>query len=123
MREGSELHVVQAWNAYQENPLPYDTTPIGVGTGPREPEIHKRILNELLGSHKIEGLNPQLHLTEGNPEEVIPSLAREKHIELIVMGSVGRVGLPGFFIVGLFLIFVYDSTDSTSEYETAPLLY
>jgi len=98
MREGSELHVVQAWNAYQENPLPYDTTPIGVGTGPREPEIHKRILNELLGSHKIEGLNPQVHLTEGNPEEVIPSLAREKHIELIVMGSVGRVGLPGFFI-------------------------
>jgi universal stress protein E len=35
---------------------------------------------------------------EGNAEDVILSLAREKHIELIIMGTVGRVGVPGLFI-------------------------
>ena len=55
-------------------------------------------MNELLKSYRVKGLNPQVHLTEGNAEDVILSVAREEHIELIVMGTVGRVGIPGFFI-------------------------
>lgn len=35
-------------------------------------------------------------LTE--PGEVIPALARKKRVELIVMGTVARTGIPGFFI-------------------------
>jgi nucleotide-binding universal stress UspA family protein len=98
MRENSELHVVQAWNVYEENILPDDVTALGNGEEPGEPEIHKRLVSELLARYTVKGLNPQVHLTEGNAEDVILSLAREEHIELIVMGTVGRVGLPGFFI-------------------------
>jgi len=56
-------------------------------------------MNELLARYTVKGLNPQVHLTEGNAyEEVILSLAREEYIEIIVMGTVSRVGLPGLFI-------------------------
>ncbi len=55
-------------------------------------------MNELLARYTVKGLNPRVHLTEGTAEDVILSLAREEHIELIVMGTVGRVGLPGFCI-------------------------
>jgi len=94
VRENSELHIVQAWNPYQENTLPENATPLGTV----EPEIHRRSLNEFLARYTVNGLNPQVHLIEGNAEDVIPSLAREEHIELIVMGTISRVGLPGFFI-------------------------
>ena len=97
VRENSELHVVQAWNPYHENVLPEKATPRGtVELG--EPEIHRKSINELLGRYTVKDLNPQVHLTEGDAEDVILSLAREAHIELIVMGTVSRVGLPGFFI-------------------------
>jgi len=55
-------------------------------------------MNELLARYTGKGLNPQVHLTEGNAEDVILSLAREEHIEIIVMGTVSRVVLPGLFI-------------------------
>ena len=56
------------------------------------------VMNELLARHTVKGINPQVHLTEGNAKDVILSLAREEHIEIIVMGTVGRIGLPGLFI-------------------------
>jgi nucleotide-binding universal stress UspA family protein len=37
-------------------------------------------------------------LEEGNPRFEVPRLARELDVELIVMGTVGRVGIPGFFM-------------------------
>ncbi|MFC1680482.1 universal stress protein [Pseudomonadota bacterium] len=98
IRENSELHVVQAWTRYRENILPDNATPLGNGNEPGEPKIHKRAMNELLAHYNIEGLKLQVHLIEGNAEDVILSLAREKHIELIIMGTVGRVGVPGLFI-------------------------
>lgn len=98
IRENSELHIVQAWNPYEENTNPDNATPPGNGEQAVEPEIHKRLVNDFLARHMVEGLNPRVHLIEGNAEDVILSLAKEEHIELIVMGTVGRVGLPGFFI-------------------------
>ena len=41
---------------------------------------------------------PQLHLVEGNARVAIPELARACEAELIVMGTVGRTGIPGYFI-------------------------
>ncbi len=98
MRENSELHVVLAWNPYLEKLLPDNAVPLGNGEEPGEPEIHKRLMNELLARYTVNGLNPQVHLVEGNAEDVILSLAREERIEIIVMGTVGRIGLPGLFI-------------------------
>ena len=39
-----------------------------------------------------------MHLLKGNPGALIVDLARKKRIELVVMGTVCRTGLAGFFI-------------------------
>jgi len=43
-------------------------------------------------------LAPRTHLVKGEPQVVIPRFAKRQHIDLVVMGSVGRSGLAGFFI-------------------------
>jgi len=40
----------------------------------------------------------QLHLEEGRAGVVIPAVARRERINLIVMGTLGRVGIPGLLI-------------------------
>ena len=40
----------------------------------------------------------QLHFREGQPESVIPEVARETDAEVIVMATVGRTGIPGLII-------------------------
>jgi nucleotide-binding universal stress UspA family protein len=40
----------------------------------------------------------RVHLVEGEPEQVIPAFVTRHKIELVVMGSVGRVGLEGILI-------------------------
>ena len=43
-------------------------------------------------------LKPRVHLLEGKAKDRIPVLARKKRVELIVMGTVARTGLPEFLI-------------------------
>jgi nucleotide-binding universal stress UspA family protein len=43
-------------------------------------------------------LKHRLHLVEGEAGTVIPKLAVKERIDLIVMGTVARAGLEGYFI-------------------------
>jgi universal stress protein E len=43
-------------------------------------------------------LGVQTHLIKGEAQVVIPRFARSQRIDLVVMGTVGRSGLAGFFI-------------------------
>ncbi|MBL7187920.1 MAG: universal stress protein [Phycisphaerae bacterium] len=45
-----------------------------------------------------EDLDSHVHFLLDEPEIAIPELAARQHIELIVMGTVCRTGLPGLFI-------------------------
>ena len=58
----------------------------------------KNLLAELLEKHAPETTNDRIHLLEGDAEILIPGLAKSKRIELIVMGTVCRTGIEGFFI-------------------------
>lgn len=40
----------------------------------------------------------QVHFREGEPERVIPEVARETDAEVVVMATVGRTGVPGLII-------------------------
>jgi nucleotide-binding universal stress UspA family protein len=40
----------------------------------------------------------RLHLPKGDPASVIPALVRRHDIDLLVMGTVCRTGIPGFII-------------------------
>jgi universal stress protein E len=100
--EESELHVVHAWQVCAQRVLR--------GWQARVPETqlddwaeqareaHQRRFDELLGKFNLMELKHRLHLVEGEAGTVIPQLASKERIDLIVMGTVARAGLEGYFI-------------------------
>ena len=99
----AELHVAHAWNLYGESAL--RTSPF-LGVSCREVdelleqtrEGHRRRLEESLARYDISGLEHQVHLEEGEPGDVIPDLTKKHRITLLVMGTVGRTGVPGLIM-------------------------
>ena len=101
--EQSELHIVHAWNFRGDDLL-------GVrGRGRMSGEtidqlanrtqaIHKKGFDELIGNYSLKNLNHRLHFLKGDPAALITDLAAEHAIDLIVMGTVCRTGVAGFFI-------------------------
>ncbi|MFB3040183.1 MAG: universal stress protein, partial [Candidatus Poribacteria bacterium] len=72
---------------------------IEVGETAREiQKKHQRQLDELLGKYALENLKHQVHLLKGEAGRLIPELANQLGIQLIVMGTVCRTGVAGFFI-------------------------
>jgi nucleotide-binding universal stress UspA family protein len=101
-QEQSELHIVHAWR------MPYEAQLRGGRRYLPETEldrlvaetrqVHEERLQDLLEQHDVSAIRSKQHLIKGDPGEVIPSLAREAQAQLIVMGTVARTGVPGFFI-------------------------
>jgi len=59
---------------------------------------HSRPINELLADSAMEGIDYTTVLRRGIPGRVIPKIADETNPDLIVMGTVCRTGVSGFFI-------------------------
>jgi nucleotide-binding universal stress UspA family protein len=99
--ERSELHVVHAW-------LPFTERLAALGSRLSQEErdkvaqdsaaAHERVFQDLLQRFDMEDLRVQVHLVQGEAGAVIPALARNKHIDVIVMGTVCRTGIAGLFI-------------------------
>lgn len=109
LAEFSELHVVHAWEYIGEH---YMRSP---RSGLSEAEVDTMIsveantrrrwlenLVETYGNNSKKGatdyLKPRLHVTKGNPKHVIPGTVRDLDPDLLVMGTVARSGIPGFFM-------------------------
>ncbi|MEN8167902.1 MAG: universal stress protein [Pseudomonadota bacterium] len=99
--ERSELHVIHAWNLPGERRIlsrgvitqrGLDVLLRGV-RGRREMQ-----LGDLLGSYSSLDLRPWVHLVKGRAGKEIPELVRQEGIDLLVMGTVCRTGVAGFFI-------------------------
>jgi len=72
-------------------------------------EVEKKTRNDLLeallneqsatvrGDHE-ELPNSRLHLIKGRARDIVPVKARELNADLIVLGTLSRTGLPGYFI-------------------------
>lgn len=100
--EGSEIHVAHAWR------LPGETTLQGGRF--RVPDIdlqqmlqeqenrHARALGELLGDYNLSVADQRVHFVKDTATALITRLAQQLPADLIVMGTVGRTGIPGFFI-------------------------
>ncbi len=59
------------------------------------------MLNEVtgkLGTEALEYLKPQTHLVKGWPRKEIPALAARLDVDLVVMGTVARTGVPGLIM-------------------------
>jgi nucleotide-binding universal stress UspA family protein len=109
LAESSELHIVHAWS------LAYEAFLRSPRSGFTQSDVDKmaneergvregwlqRLIAEIGGRNNSEAVNfirPQLHIERGNPKLVIPALAQELGAELVVMGTLGRSGIPGFLM-------------------------
>ncbi|ALP51683.1 hypothetical protein Tel_00190 [Candidatus Tenderia electrophaga] len=107
--ELAELHIVHVWDAFGEQLLRHgrgQVAPESVNAYvEREHRHHSRWLDGLIDQTvaKIakqagDYLRPQIHLSKGWARDVIPALSKELDIDLMVMGTVARTGIPGFII-------------------------
>lgn len=97
-----ELHIVHAWSLYGEKTL----------RGPRfrgsEKDINKLLrdarnakkkwLDDLLSKFPLSNIKHKVHLLKGDPAVLIPRIADREKIDLLIMGTACRTGLPGFTI-------------------------
>lgn len=97
--EQSELHVFHSWDVYRETVLKSNLSHAVVDKLAFDTrQQHRHQFDKLLEKYPLENLTYQLHFMEGKAGVLIPELANEKKIDLIVMGTVCRTGLTGFFI-------------------------
>jgi len=99
--EGSELHIIHAWELYLE-------TMLRNRAGLSQKQIddlshatrntHETMVYELVQKYSPGLPEQQIHILKGRAGHVIPEVARKRGIELIVMGTVSRTGIAGFFI-------------------------
>jgi nucleotide-binding universal stress UspA family protein len=66
---------------------------------------HIQNMDDLMGKMRIKlgpnassFIEPQTHLLKGYPRKKIPEFAAQIKADIIVMGTVARTGIPGFFI-------------------------
>lgn len=64
----------------------------------RERQARMEALEQMLVPHGLAVRSPHVHLLKGHPEDVLPEVARKLSADLLIMGTVGRVGLAGVFM-------------------------
>ena len=99
--EEGELHIVHAWSLVGEGHMRAfgDTSPKEIDRWRNSARYNaQKQLDNLLRHYSLEALNYKIHLLEGYPDSLIPELTIKKRIGLIVMGTVCRTGIAGFFI-------------------------
>ena len=112
-REKCELHVVSCWGSFYGDPLRYravisddDLKDINIGAKNAarqclDAHLEKfGLLDSLLNESDVDvdELSCRVHMLNGEPDDLIPELSNKEHIDLVVMGTVSRTGIPGFFI-------------------------
>ncbi len=99
--EDGELHVVHAW---EMSPRDLETSRSEITPGimdrlvRRNEEVHRDSVESLLSGYDLEGLHHHVHLVRGEARTAIPEVALQLQADVLVMGTVCRTGVPGFFI-------------------------
>jgi nucleotide-binding universal stress UspA family protein len=98
----AELDIVSCWDFEFEDYLrhspwiqmPEPAIAANVNTADRD---HQAALGDLVHESGIGG-RIRVHRPRGNPEQEIPRLAEDLEVDILVMGTVARTGIPGFGI-------------------------
>jgi universal stress protein E len=101
-REQAELHVVHAWSVYGENILrnPLRGIPMeDLNAILRETRQNReKDLQELVTRVCVPDLEAHLHVLKGEAQVVIRSTTERTRADVLVMGTLSRVGIPGLFM-------------------------
>jgi len=109
LAEFGELHVVHAWRLIGEDHFR------SLRTGFSDAEVDAMVaeeaskrrhwLDNLVNTYgakadkdAVDYVKPQLHLIKGDAKHIVPTIARELDVDLIVMGTIARTGIAGFFM-------------------------
>lgn len=101
-REQATLDVLHVWELPGESMLAS-----GRGRIPRSEldqllaereQRHREALDTLLSPYGLGSTASNVQLLKGRPAKIISTHAREQQADLIVMGTLGRAGIPGLFI-------------------------
>jgi len=95
-KESAELHVIHAWQFPLE---PSMENKMRAGEFDRlylsmKEEIHRE-MDSLVADLSVKA---ETHLIKGVADAVIQSFVHNHEVDLLIMGTVGRSGIPGFFI-------------------------
>ena len=97
--EDADLHVLHAWSPWGQSLLRSRIRSEEFDEYVRQMRMRSsKALSALLRPYDdiIPALNR--HFIEGDPEDVVPEFVRARNIDVVVMGTVGRTGVPGFLI-------------------------
>lgn len=101
------LHLAHAWEAFAEGAI---TTWAHNSAAPVTYVENERLQHETglyqlggwlrnrIGTEAYDYLSPRFHLPKGQARKVIPVLAGELRVDLVVMGTVARTGISGLII-------------------------
>ncbi|MBT8081129.1 MAG: universal stress protein [Gammaproteobacteria bacterium] len=109
LAEYGEAHIVHAWEVFGESLLrshKWDFTEAELDAMLEEEATgRRRWLEDLVKRHatsadtnNAEALDLHLHVVKGPARLVVAELARKLEVDLVVMGTVARTGIDGFFM-------------------------
>ena len=109
LAEYSEAHIVHAWEVFGEALLRSHKWDFSESEFEEmldeEAAGRKRWLEDLVKKYGLpsnmdstEALDLHLHVVKGPAQYVVPELTRELEVDLVVMGTVARTGIDGFFM-------------------------
>lgn len=109
LTEFSETHIVHAWNLVAEDFFRSRRSGLSGAEVDvmleEEATARERWLENLVKTYgskadknAVDILEPQLHVIKGHARKVVPEIARKLEVDLVVMGTVARSGIDGFFM-------------------------
>ncbi len=100
--DAAVLNVLHAWSMFGESILRGPRTTVS------DPEVdymvgnamnrHAKSLDDLVDAVSGSGIAIERHLVRGSPDDAIISFVQSNAVSLLVMGTVGRTGIPGLLI-------------------------
>lgn len=97
---GSHIHVVHTWKLFGELTLrgrSISSNTVDKLVHDEEKKQHQ-LLSEAIQRNGLETDRVTVHFCQGEAKKLIPEIVNTENIDLLVMGTVSRTGIPGFFI-------------------------
>lgn len=97
-RTGAELHVVQAWFLPGRELLlsrGASTDQVAYLQEQERARVEARLTSAL---QSVDLIDPYVHLVEGKPADVVANVADGEKVDLVVLGTVARLGILGHLI-------------------------
>lgn len=107
LSNGASLHLLHAWDAPGETDIGIwrDNQNERVKYVAAEHSRHQKGLDHLqeqlreqIETDTYDLLSPRFHLQKGEAAKVIPKSVQQLHADVVIMGTVARTGISGFFI-------------------------